>query len=227
MATSSRSSLDSSLSPSLAATGRAGRNPPSSREMDPSSLLLLSSAAEPKRSHSPQEQNRHFAKLMTRSKSKENLNEGPLQGQRGDKDFPSALLIPKQARSIADVRTERDTAVDAIAWRVDPTATGTLGNQPSNADPQQGSSSVVSYVSSDSSNMPPGFISLAANRANATDLIRGRGALRSLPASAQTAGTAVSLLPPENVAGSNPSLSLSTGRDRSYATVENYDKGAH
>jgi hypothetical protein len=39
-------------------------------------------------------------------------------------------------------------------------------------------------------------------------LIRGCGALRTLPASAQTAGTAVSLLPPQNAAGSNLSLSL-------------------
>jgi hypothetical protein len=218
MTTSSRSSLDSSLSPSLTVTGRAGRNPPSSREMDSSSLLLLSSAAEPKRSPSPQEQNRHFAKLLTRSKSKEDLNEGPLQGQPGDKDSPSALLIPNQACKIVDVRTERDTAVDAIAWRVDPTATGALENQPSSADTQQGSSSVVSSVSSDSSNMPPGFISLAANRANAADLIRGRGALRTLPASAQTAGTAVSLLPPQNVAGSNPSLSLQVAVERVQAS---------
>jgi hypothetical protein len=174
----------------------------------------LSSAAEPKRSPSPQEQNRHFAKLLTRSKSKEDLNAGPLQRQPGDKDSPSALLIPNQARKIVDVRAERDTAVDAIAWRVDPTATGALKNQPSGADTQQGSSSVVSSVSSDSSNMPPGFISLAANRANAADLIRGRGALRTLPASAQTAGTAVSLLPPQNVAGSNLSLSLQVADER-------------
>jgi hypothetical protein len=212
--------------------------------MDSSSLLLLSSAVEPKRRKpsgkeneedsaseddhqsksqvkpptSPQEQNRHFAKLLTRSKSKENLKEGPLKGQPSDKNSPSALLIPKQARNIVDVRTERDTAVDAIAWRVDPTATGTLGNQPSSADTQQGSSSVVSSVSSDSSNMPPGFISLAANRANAADLIRGRGALRTLPASAQTAGTAVSLLPPQNVAGSNPSLSLQVATERVQAS---------
>jgi hypothetical protein len=62
--------------------------------------------------------------------------------------------------------------------------------------------------------MPPGFISLAANRANAADLIRGRGALRTLPASAQTEGTAVSLLPPQNVAGSNQSLSLQAAIDR-------------
>ena len=62
--------------------------------------------------------------------------------------------------------------------------------------------------------MPPGFISLAANRANAADLIRGRGALRTLPAFAQTAGTAVSLLPPQNVAGSNPSPSLQAAFDR-------------
>jgi hypothetical protein len=70
--------------------------------------------------------------------------------------------------------------------------------------------------------MPPGFISLAANRANAADLIRGRGALCTLPASAQTAGTAVSLLPPQNVAGSNPSPSLQAAIDRfqtSRATV--------
>jgi hypothetical protein len=240
MTTSSGYSVDSPLSSSLTATGKAGRNPPSSREMDSSSLLFLSSAAEPKRSKpsgdgnedgsaseddhqsknqvkpptSPQEQNRHFAKLLTRSKSKEDLKEGPLQGQPGDKDSPSVLLIPKQARNIVDVRTERDTVVDAIAWRVDPAATGALGNQPSSADTQQGSSSVVSSVSSDSSNMPPGFISLAANSANAADLIRGRGALRTLPASAQTAGTAVSLLPSQNVAGSNPSPSLQAAIDR-------------
>jgi hypothetical protein len=62
--------------------------------------------------------------------------------------------------------------------------------------------------------MPPGFISLAANRANAADLIRGRRALRTLLASAQTAGTAVSLLPSQNVAGSNQSLSLQGAIDR-------------
>ncbi len=137
-----------------------------------------------------------------------------MQGQPGDKDSPSALLIPKQARSIVDVRTERDAAVDAIAWRVDPTATGALENQPSSADTQQGSSSIASSVSLVSTNMPPGFISLAASRANAADLIRGRGALRTLPASAQTAGTAFVLLPPQNVASSNPSLSLQVATDR-------------
>jgi hypothetical protein len=218
MTTSSSSSLDSSLSPSLAETGRAGRNPPSSKELDSSSLLLLSSAAEPKRSPSPQEQNRHFVKLMTRSKSKENLNEGPRQGQTGNKDSLSALLIPKQARSIVNVKTERDEAVDAIAWRVDPTATGALENQPSSADTRQGSSSIAPSVSLASTNMPPGFISLAANRANAADLIRGRGALRTMPASAQTAGAAVSLLPPQNAAGSNPSLSLQVATERLQAS---------
>jgi hypothetical protein len=177
--------------------------------MDSSSLLFLSTAAEPKRSKpseegdeddsseddhqsksqvkpptSPQEQNRHFAKLPTRSKSKEDLKEGPLQGQPGDKDSPSALPIPKQARNIVEVRTERDSAVKAIAWRVDPTATGALARQPSSADTQQGSSSVISSVSSASSNMPPGFISLAASRANAADMIRGRASLRTLLASA-------------------------------------------
>jgi hypothetical protein len=237
---SSRSSMDSSLSSSLTAAGKAGRNPPSSREMDSSSLLFLSSAAELKRNKpsgegneedsasehdhqsksqvkpptSSQEQNRHFAKLLTRSKSKEDLKEGPLQGQPGDKDSPSALSIPKQARNIVEVRTERDSAVEAIAWRVDPAATGALERQPSSADTQQGSSSVISSVSSNSSNMPLGFISLAANRANAADLIRGRGALRTLPAYAQTAGTAVSLLPSQNVAGSNPSLSTQASIDR-------------
>ncbi len=94
-----------------------------------------------------------------------------------------------------NVRTERDSAVEANAWKVDPTVTGALGRQPSSADTQQGSSYVVSSVSSDSSNMPPGFISLAANRANAADLIRGREALRTLLASAQTAGTAVYCFP--------------------------------
>jgi hypothetical protein len=239
--------MDSSLSSSLTATGRAGRNPPSSREMDSSSssLLFLSSAAEPKRNKpsgeeneddsaseddhqsksqvkppsSPQEQNRHFAKLLTRSKSKEDLKEGPLQEQQGDKDSSSALPIPKQARNIVEVRTERDLAVDAIAWRVDPTVTGALERPPGSADTQQGSSSVVSSVSSDSSNMPPGFISLAANRANAADLIRGRGALRTLSASAQTAGTAVSLLSPQNAAASNLPLSLQASFDRAQAAV--------
>jgi hypothetical protein len=213
--------------------------------MDSSSLLLLSSAAEPKRSKpseegdeggsaseddhqsksqvkpptSSQEQNRHFAKLLTRSKSKEDLKEGPLQGQPGDKESPSVLPTPKQARNIVDVRTERDSAVEAIAWRVDPKLTGALERQPSGADTQQGSSSVVSSASSDSSNMPPGFILLAANRANATDLIRGRGALRTLPAHAQTAGTAVSLLPPQNAAGSNPSPSLQASFDRAQVTM--------
>jgi hypothetical protein len=146
----------------------------------------------------PTSSQEHFAKLLTRSKSKEDLKEGPLQGQPGDKDSPSVLPIPKQARNIVEVRTERDSAVEAIAWRVDPTVTGALERQPSSADTQQGSSSVISSVSSDSSNMPPGFISLAANRVNAADLIRGRGALRTLPAYAQTAGTAVSLLPSQS-----------------------------
>jgi hypothetical protein len=213
--------------------------------MDSSSLLFLSSAAEPKRGKpseegdegdsaseddlqnknqvkpptSSQEQNRHFAKLLTRSKSKEDLKEGPLQGQPGDKDSPSALPVPKQVRNIVEVRTERDSAVEAIAWRVDPAATGALERQPSSADTQQGSSSVISSVSSDSSNMPPGFISLAANRANAADLIRGRGALRTLPASAQTAGTAVSLLPPQNVTASNLSLSLQASIDRAQTSL--------
>jgi hypothetical protein len=232
---SSRSSMDSSLSSSLTATGKAGRNPPSSREMDSSSLLFLSSAAEPKRIKpseegdeddsaseddlqrksqvksptSSQEQNRHFAKLLTRSKSKEDLKEGPLQGQPGDKDTPSALPIPKQARNIVEVRTERDSAVEAIAWRV----------EPSSADTQQGSSSVISSVSSDSSNMPPGLLSLAANRASAADLIRGRGSLRTLPASAQTAGTAVSLFPSQNAAGGNLSLSLQASIDRAQTAL--------
>jgi hypothetical protein len=223
--------------------------------MNSSSLLFLSSAAEPKRSKSSeegveddsaseddhqsksqvkpptssQEQNRHFAKLLTRSKSKEDLKEGPSQGQPGDKDSLSVLPIPKQARNIVEVRTEPDSAVEAIAWRVDPTAIGELARQPSSADTQQGSSAVISSVSSDSSNMPPGFISLAANRANAADLILGRGALRTLPASTQTAGTAVSLLPPHNVAGSNPSLSA--GLNRSFSIIpgnhENADSGEY
>ncbi len=141
-----------------------------------------------------------------------------MQGQPGDKDSPSALLISNQARKIVDVRTERDAAVDAIAWRVDPTATGALEIQPSSADTQQGSSSIAPSVSLDSTNMPPGFISLAANRANAADLIRGRGTLRTLPASAQAAGTAVSLLPTQNVAGSNPSLSLQVAEERLQAS---------
>jgi hypothetical protein len=94
-----------------------------------------------------------------------------------------------------------------------------LERQPSSADTQQGSSSVISSVSSDSSNMPPGFVSPAANRANAADLIRGRGALRTLPASAQTAGTAVSLLPPQNAAGSNLSLSLQASIDRAQVAL--------
>ncbi len=142
-----------------------------------------------------------------------------MQGQPGDKGSSSALPIPKQARNIVDVRTERDLVVEAIAWRVDPTGTGALESQPSSADTQQGSSSVVSSVSLNSSNMPPGFISLAANRANAADLIRGRGALRTLPASAQTAGTAVSLLPPQNAAASNLSLSLQALFDHAQTTA--------
>jgi hypothetical protein len=67
--------------------------------------------------------------------------------------------------------------------------------------------------------MPPGFVSLAANRANAADSIRGRGTLRTLPASAQTAGTAVSLLPPQNVAGGNLSLSLQASMDRAQTAL--------
>ncbi len=246
---SSRSSMDSSLSSSLTATGKAGRNPSSSREMDSSasSLLFLSSAAEPKRSKpshegdeddsaseddhqsksqvkpptSSQEQNRHFAKLLTRSKSKEDLKEGPAQGQPGDKDFLSVLPIPKQARNIAEVRTKRDSAVEAIAWRVDPTATGAWARQPSSADTQQGSFSVVSSVSSDNSNMPPGLITPAASRANAADLIRGRGALRTFlqPASAQTGGTAISLLPPQNAAGNNLSPSSKASIDRAQTSL--------
>jgi hypothetical protein len=170
---------------------------------------------------SSQEQNRHFAKLLTRSKSKEDLKEGPSQGQPGDKDSLSALPISKQVRNIVEVRTERDLAVEAIAWRVDPTATGALARQPSSADTQQGSSSVVSSASSDNSNMPPGFITLAAGRANAADLIRGRGSLRTVlqPAFAQTAGTAVSLLPPQNAAGSNLSLSLQASIDRAQSSL--------
>ncbi len=105
-----------------------------------------------------------------------------------------------------EVRSERDVAVEAIAWRVDPTSTGELARQPSSADTQQGSSSVVSSVSSDSSNIPPGFITPAASRANAADLIRGRGALRPLAASAQTAGTAVSLGEPKRSGGVGSSL---------------------
>jgi hypothetical protein len=68
--------------------------------------------------------------------------------------------------------------------------------------------------------MPPDFISLAASRASAADLIRGRGTLRTLPASAQTAGTAVSLLPPQNAAGNNPSLSLQAEYNRALSSLE-------
>jgi hypothetical protein len=39
-----------------------------------------------------------------------------------------------------------------------------------------------------------------------------------MPASAQTAGTAVSLLPPQNVADSNPSLSLQVATERMKAS---------
>jgi hypothetical protein len=178
---------------------------------------------------SSQEQNRHFAKLLTRSKSKDDLKEGPSQGQPGDKDSLSAPPISKQVRNIVEVRTERDSAVEAIVWREDPTVTGALARQPSSADTQQGSSSVVSSASSDNSNMLHGFITLAASRANAADLIRGRGALRTFlqPTSAQTAGTAVSLLPPQNAAGNNLSLSLQAECDRvraSNATLEQSNK---
>jgi hypothetical protein len=118
-----------------------------------------------------------------------------------------------------EVRTERDSAVEAIAWRVDPTVTGALERQPSSADTQQGSSSVISSVSSDSSNMPPGLLSLAANRASAADLIRGRESLRTLPASAQTAGTVFCLLPSQNAAGGNLSLSLQASIDRAQTAL--------
>jgi hypothetical protein len=67
--------------------------------------------------------------------------------------------------------------------------------------------------------MPPGFLSLAANRASAADLIRERGSLRTLPASAQTAGTAVSLLPSQNAAGGNLSLSLQASIDRAQTAL--------
>ena len=89
-------------------------------------LRMTIRASQVKPPTSPQEQNRHFAKLLTRSKSKEDLKGRPLQGQPCDKDSPSALPIPKQARNIVEVRTKRDSAVEAIAWRVDPTATGAL-----------------------------------------------------------------------------------------------------
>jgi hypothetical protein len=69
--------------------------------------------------------------------------------------------------------------------------------------------------------MPPGFITPAASKAYAADLIRGRGALRTLPASAQTAGTAVSLLPPQNAAGNNLSLSLQAAHDRAQTSLAN------
>jgi hypothetical protein len=60
---------------------------------------------------SSQEQNRHFARLLTRSKSKEDLKEGPSLGQPCDKDSLSlsAPPISKQVRNIVEVRTERDS----------------------------------------------------------------------------------------------------------------------
>ncbi len=114
-----------------------------------------------------------------------------------------------------NVDTTRDVAVDAIAWRVDPTLSGVLVGQTSSAVTQHGSS----FVSSDSSNMPPGFISPAANRANAADLIRGREALRPFAASTQTAGTAVSLLPPQFADGNNPSPSVQAAFNAHHAAV--------
>ncbi len=103
----------------------------------------------------------------------------------------------KQVRSIVSVDTTRDVAVDAITWRVDPTLTGALASQSSSADTQRGSSSVVFSSSSDVSNMPPEVGISEANLANAADLIRGRGALCPFSSSAQVAGTAVSLRPPQ------------------------------
>ncbi len=50
-------------------------------------------------------------------------------------------------------------------------------------------------------------------------MIRGREALRILPASAQTAGTAVSLLPPQKAASNNPSLSLQATHDRAQSSL--------
>ncbi len=88
------------------------------------------------------------------------------------------------------MHTTRDVPVDAIAWRVDPTLTGALASQSSSADAQQGSSSVVPTFSSNNNNMPPEVsLSSEANRVNA--------ALRPFSSSAQAAGLAVSLLPPQ------------------------------
>jgi hypothetical protein len=79
-------------------------------------------------------------------------------------EHADAPPISKQVRNIVEVRTEIDSAVEAIAWRVDLTVTGALARQPSSADTQQGFSSVVSSASSDSCSMPPGFITLAASK---------------------------------------------------------------
>ncbi len=118
-----------------------------------------------------------------------------------------------------EVRTERDAIVEAIAWIVDPTVTGALARQPSSADTKQGSSSVVPSVSSDISNMPPGLTSPAASRANAADLIRGRGMLRPFAASTQTVGTAVSLLPPQAADCNNPSLTVQAATTQTQAAL--------
>jgi hypothetical protein len=94
----------------------------------------------------------------------------------------SLPLLPRNrdANNIVDVGTARDVAVKAVAWRVAPTLTGAATGQTSSVETQHGSS----FVSSDSTNMPPGFISPAVNRTNTADLIRGRRALRPFSASA-------------------------------------------
>ncbi len=89
-----------------------------------------------------------------------------------------------------------------------------LTRQSSSADTQQRSSSVVLFVSVDSSDVPPGLVSPEANRVNAADLIRGRGALRPFAASAQTAGTSVSAAD-----GNNPPPSVQAARNRAQAAV--------
>jgi hypothetical protein len=71
---------------------------------------------------SSQEQQRHLTKMLTRSKSKDDLKEGSPQGKPADKDSLCASPILKQVRNIVDVRTACDVAMEAIAWRVDPTS---------------------------------------------------------------------------------------------------------
>ena len=91
IATSSRSSLDSSLPPSLA-TGRAGRNPPSSREMDSSSLLLLSCSRTQKKPFSARaEQTLH---QVVDSYEEQGWRTGLARAYR-QQGFPLCLFYPK------------------------------------------------------------------------------------------------------------------------------------